>query len=401
MTLLYRSASGRDVTHASSSSLDTFRLCRRKFKLSRIDGWKQRDKKGSLEFGKCIEAAIQYYHDNGLKPGDAPDEFRRLWLKWADQPLKYTDQEGSHSDLYKMGVEMTRLYEILLPTFPIKNPKWQLQFLKKLWPGTQYDDLEFMAYVDLLSTLEDGSRLLIDIKTAKSLLSVTPGMMALDGQLRKYAWVSGINEVGFLNFVKARPDEFKKGTNVTLLEDVGEWKAGQPLVVARFQSPKEAVVASEGVKAAPAVEWGMWVGTEEGVQLMDKTLEAISGKGAKEASSLAFVNLVINGALVRVYDRAKITKTRIQFVRGTIPEAELKDIGQALGVDMFALKAAHDSGCYPMDGGVRFPNAICSWCEMLPICNPDPKRRDETLIQIGPAVQEDEWLRELESEETE
>ena len=44
---IHKSASGREVTHASSS-LDTFNLCRRKFKLSRIDGWRQRDKKASL-----------------------------------------------------------------------------------------------------------------------------------------------------------------------------------------------------------------------------------------------------------------------------------------------------------------------------------------------------------------
>jgi hypothetical protein len=368
--------------------------------LSRIDGWKQKDRKASLEFGKCIESAIQFYHSNGLKPGDAPDEFRRLWAKWMGQTLVYTDQEGNWTDLNTMGVEMTRLYEILLPTLPIKNPKWQLQFLKKLWPGTEYDDLEFMAYIDLLSTLEDGTRLIVDIKTAKSMLSVTPGMMSLDGQLRKYAWVSGIRDVAFLNFVKARPDDFKKGTSVTLLEEAGVWSPGQQLVVAKFQSPKEAVVASEGIKASPAVEWGLWAGTEEAVRIMDEALDKISGKGSKESSALLFANLVINGTILKL-SRDQITKTRVQFVRGIIPEEDLAEVGQALGVDMFALKAAQDSGCYPQDGGVRFPNAICSWCEMLPICNRNDQRRDETLVKIGPAVKEDDWLLELENSEGE
>jgi len=81
---LYVSASGREVTHASSSSLDTYRLCRRKFKLSRIDGWRQKEKKASREFGKCIESAVQYYHDNGLKSGEAVTEFQRLWAKFID-----------------------------------------------------------------------------------------------------------------------------------------------------------------------------------------------------------------------------------------------------------------------------------------------------------------------------
>lgn len=388
MTILYRSASGREVTHSSESSLSTFKLCRRKFKLSRIDGWKQREHKGALEFGKCIESAIQYYHDNGLKFGGASDEFRRLWLKWAEQPLKYTEQEGNWKDLYTMGSEMTRLYEILLPSLPIRNPKWQLQFLKKLWPGTEYEDLEFMAYIDLLSILEDGSRIIVDIKTAKALLPVTSGMMALDNQLRKYAWVSGIRDVAFLNFVKTRPDDFKKGTNVTLLEDYWEWKSGQTLVVVQYQKP--------GVSDPAGLEQGL-LGTEETVRLMDAELDKIEGNGSKEAKANVLLSYMSNGRIAFV-PREAITKTRVQFVRGTIPEEDLAGIGDAIGIDMMAMKHAADKGVYPLDGGVRFPNAICSWCEMLPICNRDDRRRDETLVQIGPAVQEDDWLRELESD---
>ena len=59
--MLYKSASGREVNHGSSSSLDQFRFCRRKFKLSRIDGWKQKDRKASLEIGKCVESALQFF----------------------------------------------------------------------------------------------------------------------------------------------------------------------------------------------------------------------------------------------------------------------------------------------------------------------------------------------------
>ena len=389
---LYKSAAGREVNHASSSSIDTYRLCRRKFKLSRIDGWRQKDRKASLEFGKCIESAVQFYHDNGLKSGDATSEFQRLWAKWIDQTLKYTDQEADWRSLNTMGKEMTRLYEILLPTVPIKNPKWQLQFLKKLWPGTNLDDLEFMAYIDLLSTLDDGTRILVDIKTAKSMLSVTPGMMALDGQLRKYAWVSGINQVGFLNFVKAEPEGFKKGSNITLLEDVEiggvseKLKAGQQLVVAKFQAPKE------------TVEWSMFVATEEVVRIMDEELDKISGKGAKEAAALAVAKYITDGKLVKV-NRDQITKTRLQFVRGTIPEEDLAEIGQQIGTDILAMKSANEAGFYSKDGGVRFPNNSCIFCEMNPICLGDKNRRDETLVQIGPKAEEKDWLEELEEVE--
>jgi len=388
---LYVSASGREVNHASSSSLDTFRLCRRKFKLGRIDGWRQKEKKASREFGKCIESAVQYYHANGLKPGDAVSEFQRLWAKFIDQKdLTYTAQEESWGSLNIQGQEMMKLYEITLPILPIKNPKFQLQYLKPLWPGTNLADLQFMAYVDLLSTLEDGSRIVVDIKTAKMMLDVTPGMMSLDGQLRKYAWVSGIRDVAFLNFVKAKPEEFKKGTSVTLLEDTKDWKAGEARVV--VSAVEKTVEGSEEKQLL------LYLGTPETVRIMDGELGKISGKGAQAAKEKVFTEYVSNGRLC-VVDRSAVTKCRLQFVRDTIPEEELAEIGQGLGVDVMAMKMAHDANFYGKDGGLRFPNAICSWCEFLPLCNPDPKKVEETLVQIGPKAPEKDWLDELEGDE--
>lgn len=399
MSYLYKSASGREVSHSSSSSLDTFRMCRRKFKLSRIDGWREKAEKASLEFGKCIESAVQFFHDNGLKPGDSTEEFTRLWLKWSEnKELTYTDQERSWFDLFTMGKEMTRLYEILLPGLPIKNPKWQLQFLKPLWPGSDLGSLEFMGYVDLLSTLEDGTRIIIDIKTAKQPLDTTPGLLAMDGQLRKYAWVSKIPNVGFLNFVKSRPDDFQKGSTVSLLEDVGDRKAGFSWTVAKFTAPKIGVDASETTKASPAVPWLMLLGSEETVQLMDKAFDEISGKGATEKKDQVLAQFLADGKLFPV-SRPQITKCRVQYLQTTIPEEELTETGQQIGTDMLAMKYAADQNFYPQDGGVRFPNAICGWCSFRGICLRDNKLRDEILVQIKPNAPETDWLSELEETE--
>ena len=391
MSHLYTSASGREVTHGSSSSLDTFRLCRRKFKLSRIDGWKQKARKASLEIGKCLESALQFYHDNGLNPGDFEDEWKRLWLKFEPIELVYTDQEKDWKSVYTLGSEWARLYQILLPTFPIRNPKFQLQFLKKLWPGSDLDDLEFMGYVDILSTLADGSRCVIDVKTAKTRLSIAPGMMALDGQLRKYAWLSGITNVGFLNFVKCDPNSFRKGVDITLLEDCGDWKAGQELVILGAVDPKEGDERQY-----------FNVATEATVQLMDEELDQISGKGSKEKKEQVYQSYAVR-SLVNTVPRDFITKAKLQMVCGTIPEGDLPEIGQQIGQDMLGIKSAFENNAFFKDGGVRFPNAICSWCEMLPICNRNDARRDETLVQIkpAPAAKETDWLDELEAEEGE
>jgi len=388
MSILYKSASGRTVTHASSSALDAFRFCRRKFRLSRVDGWKEKSNKASLQFGKGIEAAIQYYSDNGRKTGEAESEFRRLWAKWLDQPLDFTDQEKNWTDLNTMGTEMMRLFEVVLPTLPIRNPKWQLQYVKKLWPGTDLDDLEFMAYIDLLSTLEDGSRLLIDIKTAKSGLDVTPGMIAMDGQLRKYAWVSGIRNVGFLNFVKAEPNGFKKGSRITLLEDSLDHQAGTELTVWKSSPPDDS-----------HPEFQLVVAPENVIKELDEELELIKGKGSTEAKAAKTAEYYREGGL-HIVDREQVTKTRIQLVLGEIPEEEFPEIGQQIGNDMLQIRESTKNNFFPQDGGVRFPNASCSWCNFRGICLKDDRLRDELLVHIKPAEAEKEtdWLSELEEE---
>jgi hypothetical protein len=397
---LYHSAGGHDVNHASSSALDSFRFCRRKFRLSKIDGWREKDKKASLEFGKCVESAIQFYHENGLKPGEAVSEFERLWLKWSEnKELVYTAQENNFFDLYTMGKEMLKLYEIMLPSLPIKSPKFQLQFSKPLWPGTNLGELTFLGYIDILSTLEDGSRVIIDVKTAKTALDATPGMLSMDGQLRKYAWVSGIRDVGFLNFVKSgHPDEFKKGASVTLLADTRDWKAGQELVVAKFVEPKPAIEPSEGVKATPEVLWLMWLGQEKDVQLIDEELKLIKGKGAEALKEQTVARYLGDGRLCSV-DRDAVTKTRLQYIQTIIPEEEMSEVGQQIGDDMIAIKTAAETGRFPQDGGVRFPNAICSWCNFRGICLKDDKLRDELLIQIKPQKPEEDFLADLEETE--
>ena len=382
---LYVSASGREVNHASSSALDLFRGCRRKFWLEKIQGWREKDKRGSLEFGKAIEAAIQFFYENGCKPGDAVDHFKMVWLKFADQPLKYTAQENSWADLYTMGSELCKLFEVIHSTLPIKHPKFQLEYRKKVFPGSQYDDLEFLGYVDILSTLDDGNRIVVDCKTAKSALDLTPNMLSMDGQLRKYAWLTGCPKVAFLNFIKAgNPDSFKKGTTVTLLEDRGEWRAGQSLVVVNYREEGTADVVA-----------GATVGTAEVVHKMDEELEGIKGKGSTEAKAVLTAAYFSDGR-IDVVPREAITKTRIQFVQAYIGHEDVTETGQGIGMDMLSLKQASDMGVFVKDGGVRFPNNSCTFCKFSPICLKNKTATEETLVQIK--ADSDDWLKDLEEE---
>jgi hypothetical protein len=388
---LYTSASGKAVNHASSSALDLFKGCRRKFYLEKIQGWKQKDKKGSLEFGKAVEAAVQFFYENGCKSGDAVDHFKMIWLKFADIPLKFTDQENNWSDLYKMGSELTKLFEVVYDTLPIKHPKFQLEYRKKVFPGSQYDDLEFLGYIDILSTLDDGDRIIVDMKTAKQGLDLTPNMLAMDGQLRKYSWLTGVPKVAFLNFIKAgNPDSFKKGTAVTLLEDESGRLAGESFLIYKVETQED----DDGSELLR-----LTLTTPETVQKMDEELNKISGKGSKEAKE-KIIARYFEEKLLFVVDRPAVTKTRIQYVQAYIGADDAAEVGDAVGLDMMQLKYAVDNNTFPKDGGVRWPNNNCVFCPCRGICLKNDTLRDEMLVQIGGSHKEDDreddWLSELE-----
>jgi hypothetical protein len=378
VSFLYRSASGKEVQHGSNSSLSTYRTCRRKFKLNRVDGWRQKGHKAALEFGKAVEDAIMYYHANGLKKGDCLEEFQRIWLKWANQDLQYTDQEGDFFQLMNMGKEAARLYEARLPSLPIRNPKFQLQYLKKVFEGTELNDLEFMGYVDMLSTLEDGSRLIIDIKTAKSGLDLTPNMLSMDPQLREYAWLSGIRDVAFLWFVKSKAS-VKKGDTVSLLEEGG-------IEMTAFKYQKDDETGEEKVL----------LGHPTAVQILDDQLSEIKGKGSTKLQE-AFVDNWVELGIIRWVPRDQLAKVRLQFVRGSIPAEALPEVGERIGHLMVQIKDSTEKNFWPLDGGVRFPNAICGWCEQRGHCLKQPDLVDKFLVQIKTKEEDSEqdWLDDL------
>lgn len=377
MSYLYKNYKGNEIKHVSHSSGGLYSFCRRKFKLEKIDGWKEKGERAALAFGKCIEDSIQYFHDNGCKPEDALDQFSGKWEKWRDQELIYTDQEGNFSELGQMGKEMMRLYEIVSPTLPIRNPKWQLEFRKQLWPGTELSEIEFLAYVDLLSILEDGTKLIVDIKTAKSPVDLTSNMLAMDQQLRSYAWVSGVPEVGFMCFVKAKAS-IKKGDTITLLSGSFEHPAG--IQMEAFKCDKETDL--------------LYMGLPENVRLLDEELEPISGKGSTEAKNAVIASYLADLRLI-VQPKSAVTKTRLQFIRARVPETEFVGIGQTIGHRVRQIQYSSENNFFPQDGGCKFPDAKCGWCSYRGICLGDNNLRDAMLVQISPAAKpESDWLDE-------
>lgn len=375
MAKLYTNSKGIDIQSHSYSAGQEFHGCRRKYYLHRIKGYIEKDKKCALEMGKCLESAIQFYHENGFKPDDCVDEWKRLWLKWQEVPLKFTEQESDWASVYQMGADMARLYEIVRESLPIHNAKFQLSYEKSLWPGTEFSDLQDRAFIDMLSTSEDGERLIIDIKTSKAELNLPLNMLSLDPQLKRYAWISGILDVAFLWFVKSKPS-IKKGDTVTLLAGSLKHCAGTSLEVVKYDKDNDLV----------------YMGLPEDVRKMDEELDAISGKGATVAKEVILAGYLAD---LRIVAQAKsaVTKTRVQFVRAKIHPEDLQEIGQSVGHEMLQIKYSDENNFWPKDSSVRFPNTQCTFCCMRGICLHDDNLRDALVVQISPAAKpEPDWL---------
>jgi len=398
MAVLYTNPKGEGVTRHSYSSGSTWAKCKRLYFHEKISGWRRKDKSAAMNFGKAVEDAIQYYHVNGLKPDTAADEFRRIWiLSKENAELVYTAKEKDWANLRDCGVQLLKLYEILLPTFPIKDPVWQASYAKEVFPGSSLAGLEAGGFVDLISRAPWVHAMLpkvdipkdspyrpvvVDIKTAGLELSISTAMLALDQQLQVYAWLSGIPDVAFLWLTKGIASAFSKGTEVTFLEPYGKWKAGDRAVILEHDSEAQTAI----------------VGSEADTVTILAELSEIKGKGSTAAKDAVIQRHKDEGKLSEVSTEF-LTKLKIQFLAVRISPEDIKEAGEVVGRQIAEIHQANETGFYPKSGGVRFPNNICVYCSHRGLCIKDERLVDELLVRISPTAKEEDWLDDIGGDE--
>lgn len=408
MAVLYTNSQGRQVTTHSYSAGADFKDCRRKYYLKRVMGWRLRGKKASLEFGKCIESAIQFYYESNHKPGSGVDEFKRLFLHWQNIELQFTAKEKSWSDLYRMGSEMLRLFEVLAPTLPIHKPSFQACYRKELFAGTRLSGLEDVGYVDIISQTPKGL-LLIDVKTSAIAYDLAAEFVAMDPQLGRYSWHSGIRDVAFMTFVKARPESFDTGDTASLLVAAGNWTAGASGSVFPLPVPKKP-------KKSKQIEV-----IEETVRDMEDA-GLITAEQAEDVSGPRIITLVSEADYARFKVEAKdirgkalderklaffaehgvsvpredVTKQRIQFLQGHVTEEMVRTVESNVRREAAEIEQCGRLNDFPMEPSVRFPNNKCTWCEQRGHCLGKPELVEQMLVQIHPNPTERDWLDELE-----
>ncbi len=213
----------------SYTQISQYLSCPRRYKHRYLDGWKEKDTRAAMLFGRAFEQAVAAY----FQRQDAAAVLYREWVAHRDSSLNYSERD-SWDRMLQSGVQ-------LLDRFAqddrvrIRQPRRNLQ-VKFTKPLAGQND--FVAYVDAVGEL-DGTRCLLEWKTTASRYPEEPsGLLALDPQLVCYSWVTGIADVAQVVFVRKRLVEIQYFA--TVLQTKGS-SIGQRLifsVVGKFSTSK-------------------------------------------------------------------------------------------------------------------------------------------------------------------
>jgi CRISPR/Cas system-associated exonuclease Cas4 (RecB family) len=184
----------------SYTQISQYVRCPRSYRYRYLDGWREKNTRASMVFGRCFEKALGAY----FKQQDCTAALYKEWEVFRNQPLVYRKRE-SWDRLVHQGVHLLEKFvredRVRIPS-PIEN--LQLKLVQTLEGGN-----DFVSYIDAIGEL-DGKRCLIDWKTTTSRYSEEPeGLLSLDPQLICYSWISGIPDVAFIVFIRKQAPEIQ------------------------------------------------------------------------------------------------------------------------------------------------------------------------------------------------
>jgi len=184
----------------SYTQISQYLRCPRSYRYRYLDGWREKDTRAAMVFGRCFERALGAYFEQQ----DCTVALFKEWEAFRDTPLAYRKGE-SWDRLLHQGIHLLEKF-VGEDRVRIQRPKenLQLKITRSLAGGN-----EFVSYIDAIGEL-DGQRCLIDWKTTTSRYSEEPdGLLSLDPQLICYSWISGIPDVALVVFVRKQFPEIQ------------------------------------------------------------------------------------------------------------------------------------------------------------------------------------------------
>ena len=382
MAYLYINSKGTPWRKHSYSAGNTFDQCPLKYKLQKIEGWKEKENKARFMFGRAFENAVQWYHEHDGDLGSAIQRFCEEWQPHVfNKELQYTKVEKDWATCRLIGIDWLKLYAIRQPGLPIPlggQTLFQREFAKEVFPGDEnYGEIEDAGKLDIISYVDPSHPMLakldwkpeygplrpiiVDIKTAGQDFPEAYGLAAFDTQLRRYSWLSGIRDVALLWFVK-KSLNLQKGSGVTLLEEAGTFKAGQEVVVVYIQDqpkPKKPTKKDPNPEPeAPPIPVGVYlVANDSIVEQAEKAQGYREGTTdldtTNEAKDRKYAWLRANATRV---DENQITKQRLQFNAGYVSKDSADDAGEIAGRQIIDIVNAWKRNAFPNTFGIRYPH---------------------------------------------
>jgi PD-(D/E)XK nuclease superfamily len=252
----------------SYTQIAQYLRCPRSYRHRYLDGWREKDSRASLLFGRCFEKALAAFFSGE----DSTAALFKEWGAYQDAQLEYS-RGDDWEHMLRQGI---RLLERLAQDDRIHiNPAHDNMQVKLVHSLSK--DNDFVSYIDAVGTL-DGKRCLLEWKTTSARYPEEPdGLLALDPQLICYSWISGISDAAVVSFVRKRTpeiqylkttisDEQRREFSQLVSSTVTQIEAGQFLPHSGIRFPQNGCVS--------CAELGLCLGNQ---QLVDAKLIRLPG----------------------------------------------------------------------------------------------------------------------------
>jgi hypothetical protein len=183
----------------SYTQISQYLTCPRRYRHRYLDGWREKDLRAALSFGRAFEQSLA-----GLfRQEDAASVLFAQWAAARNLGLVYAGSDTWDSML-RQGVQLLERF-VRDGRVQLRQPKQQqIQFTRNLGSGNS-----FVAFVDAIGEL-DGAPCVLEWKTSSARYPEEPrGIAALDPQLICYSWMTGLDAVAQVVFVRKRVVEIQ------------------------------------------------------------------------------------------------------------------------------------------------------------------------------------------------
>jgi PD-(D/E)XK nuclease superfamily len=184
----------------SYTQITNYLRCPRSYRYRYLDGWREKETRAAMIFGRCYEKALESYFHNE----DCGATLYQEWGVYRDAAFDYKKGE-TWDRLLHQGIHLLGRF-VQDNRIRVSSPKENLQIkLVRELPNTN----QFVSYIDAIGELDDV-RCVLDWKTTSSRYPDEPsGLLSLDPQLICYSWMTGISDVALVVFVRKHQPEIQ------------------------------------------------------------------------------------------------------------------------------------------------------------------------------------------------